>query len=110
MSDDENVKRLPVRFKSPAPADRTLLFPHEINKSAACSHYDAYIVDDANAEVECAKCGAKLNPMWVLKRLCAKENTFHESAKRYREEMERLAKRSRTKCDRCGHMTRISRS
>lgn len=108
MADDDKVTRLPVRFKDAAPADRTLVFPHEVGKSDGCQH-EKFIVDRAKAEVECGACGEKLNPMWVLVQLCGRDRRFHEAHKRYHDEMKRLSERSRTKCDHCGRMTRISR-
>jgi hypothetical protein len=110
MSDDDNkVAKLPVRFKNPVPEDRTLVRPHEVQKTGGCGHlYVRYIVDDALAEVECGQCGAKLNPMWVLIRLANEDRRYEESQKRHQEEMKRLSERERTKCFNCGKMTRIS--
>ena len=110
LPEEENVKRLPVRFKTPQPSERSLIFPYEVQKSG-CDHSFGvqYIIDDSAAEVECSKCGTKLNPMWVLKQLAAHDRRYHEGQKRYQDEMARLNERSRTKCRNCGKMTRISR-
>jgi hypothetical protein len=40
--------------------------------------------------------------------LAGEETKWHESFKRYQAEMRRLSERSRTKCQHCGQMTRIS--
>lgn len=110
ISDDDNVKKLPVRFKNPLPEDRTLLHPWEVQKGGGCCHFMApYIVDEKLAEVECGRCGAKLNPMWVLSQLAIHDRRYEEGQKRYQEEMKRLSERERTKCESCGKMTRISR-
>jgi hypothetical protein len=107
--DDDNVKKLPVRFKTPLPEERTVVMLHEVPKAMTCCHlFVQYIVDESAAEVECGKCGAKLNPMWVLVRLACEDRRYEDSQKRHQEEMKRLAERSRTKCDHCGKMTRIS--
>ena len=109
MTDDgDNVKKLPVRFKNPVPEDRTLLFPHEVGKWDKC-HHEKFVIDSSKAEVECGTCGEKLNPMWVLGRLAGCEANFHETHTRYAEEIKRLSERTRTKCNNCGKMTRISR-
>ena len=108
MSDDDNVTKLPVRFKSPAPEGRTLLRPWEVGRSGGCMH-SRFVVDDKKLEVECGDCKEKLNPMWVLVHLTIQDKQMHEAAKRYKEEMARLAERERTKCNHCGQMTRISR-
>jgi hypothetical protein len=121
MSDD-SVTRLPVKFKTPPSGERVL----DVVRGGGCNHDFffagdplapggavmrpvTYIVDPAAAEVECSNCKAKLNPMWVLARLAHNETRYHETAKRYQEEMKRLSERARTKCAYCGQMTRISR-
>lgn len=107
---DDKVKRLPVRFKAPQPEERTLVRPFEVGKGAECSHlYTQYIIDEALSDVECFKCKAKLNPMWVLTRLANEDRRYEEAQKRHQEEMRRLAERERTKCRHCGKMTTISR-
>ena len=112
MSDDtsDNVKKLPVRFKQPTPNDRALLHEWEVHRREGnnCDHHNGFIVDSKLATVECARCHALLNPMWALEQLCRRDHTFHVNAKRYHEEMQRLAERSRTMCEHCGKMTRIS--
>lgn len=107
MSED-NVTRLPVRYKSHVPEERTLVRPHEVQRYGGCAH-NKFIVDDKKLEVECGECGERLNPMWVLTQLASRDMRMHEAARRYKDEMKRLDERSRTKCDHCGKMTRISR-
>ena len=104
---DNNVTSLPVKFKSPVPPDRTLLFPHEVGQYAKC-HHEKFVVDGAKAQVECATCGERLEPMWVLVRLCGRDGEFHRAHALYAEQMARLHERTRTKCQHCGQMTRIS--
>lgn len=105
MSDSEegaDVLRLKVPFKKPIPEDRSLAIVYR-----KCWH-GPYEIDEAAAEVTCKACGEKLNPMWVLKQLAQKESRYHEAAARYQGEMKRLGERSRTKCEHCSRMTRIS--
>lgn len=104
----ENVVQLNAPFKQPVPEERYLVRAPRLD---ACSHWNGpFLVNETLAEVTCGKCGEKLNPMWVLGQLVAKENRWHEHFARYQEEMKRLAERSRTKCEHCGEMTRISKS
>ena len=106
---DDNITKLPVKFKNPLPEERTVVGLWEVGKGASCSHtFTTYVVDDALAEVECGKCGAKLNPMWVLCRLAVDDRRMEASQKRYEEGLRRLGSRSRTKCLHCGKMTPIS--
>lgn len=112
MADDgENVTRLPVRFKTQGKTGRALeLIDRYFDNEGQCSHRNAtFIVCESEADVECGKCGAKLNPMWVLKHLAVEERRLHEMSERYKDEMKRLSERSRTQCQHCGKMTRISR-
>ena len=110
LDDDGNIKRLPIRFKTPQPEERTLVRPFEVGATSPCSHfYTQYVVDEALAEVECYKCKAKLNPMWVLTRLANEDRRYEEAQKRHQDEMQRLSDRTRTKCFHCGKMTTISR-
>lgn len=118
MSDD-NVTSLPVKFKKPVdPNDQPMLKVVHSN-SNECNHdwkfvggrtVDVqYLIREGETEIECGGCGAKLDPMFVLRKLAHKETRWHDARKRYADEMKRLSERSRTKCDHCGQMTRISR-
>lgn len=112
LSEDdlEGVTRLPVRFKNPLPEDRVLVRPYEVGKVDRCGHLlTQYIITEAEADVTCGRCGEKLNPMWVLSQLATHDRRYADAAARYKDDQKRLAERSRTKCDHCGNMTRISR-
>lgn len=98
------VVDLGVKRKHPPGAD-VMLVP----APRTCAHLNAFEVDEALAEVTCCECGAKLNPMHVLKILCSQESRWHRTRAAYQEEMKRISERERTKCQHCGQMTRISR-
>lgn len=103
---DENVLQLPVKFKDQEPVERTLT----LAKTGQCLHTSGFILDESLEHVHCKACKEALNPMWVLRRLANQETQYHVAAARYQEEMQRLSERSRTKCEHCNKMTRISRS
>lgn len=106
MSDEGNVTKLPVKFKK-APDDARVLFhPWEVGKPSACLH-PSFVVDQAKDSVECASCGERLNPMWVLMRLATNDKQFANNQKRAHELMTKLESRTRVKCDHCGKMTKI---
>lgn len=108
MNDDQpgaKVRKLPVSRRRDLGNGRTLA-PVLGTK---CFHQHGYLVDERAADVTCAACGEKLNPMWVLMQLMHKEHRWHELHARYQDEMQRLAERERTKCQHCGQLTRISR-
>jgi Zn finger protein HypA/HybF involved in hydrogenase expression len=69
-----------------------------------------FIVDEKAAQCECKDCGEKLNPMWVLVQLSRRENQYHAYHARYHDELKRLSERSKTKCEHCRKMTRISQA
>lgn len=103
---EENVTKLPVKFRKPPEETRALFAPWEVGKSKPCYH-NSFVVDPEKSEVECAKCGEKLNPMWVLSHLATADRNMADNFKRAQEAMSRLEDRSRTKCQHCGKLTRI---
>lgn len=106
MTDDDNVTKLPVKFRKTPDDGRTLFKPWEVQKGLPC-HHAAFIVDEQKQEVECASCGERLNAMWVLSYLASEDRQFKDTRKLADEAMTRLQERSRTKCQHCGKMTRI---
>lgn len=117
MSDDDKVKKLPVKFKAPPAPDMPML--KVVQWDGKCNHSfhvdggkvrDAhYLIREGETEVECGLCGTRLDPMFVLRRLANEETRWERTRQQYKEEMQRLAERERTKCHHCGKMTRISR-
>lgn len=104
MSD--KVSDLGIKRKPPPGESRTLIPVY----TRECSHRGPYVVDESLAQVECATCHARLDPLWVLMRLANKETQMETHRAAYQDEMRRLAERSKTKCQCCGKMTRISRA
>lgn len=118
--DDDNVKRLNVRFKAPPEDGGEMLRIVRPYSRDECNHrwrmvgakqIDAhYLIREGETEVECGLCGTRLDPMFVLMRLATEEQQWSRTRKAYQDEMSRLNKRRRTKCDHCGQMARISAS
>lgn len=107
MSDDTaDVLPLPVKLRKDLGDEHVLKAVH----TGKCWHAGGFIVDEQLALVTCAGCGEKLSPMWALVQLSHREHRYHELHARYHDELKRIADRSRTKCDHCGQMTRISRT
>ena len=103
--DSANVVSLPVRPR-PALGDLMLVEPPR----TACSHYPGrFIVDKDAGKCTCRDCGEEVSPMYVLERLMHHESLWNRNRDAHHDEMARLSKRVRTKCDHCGQMTRISR-
>jgi hypothetical protein len=100
---DDNVTLLPVKNRKNVSEEKVFLVP----PPHKCFHR-RYIVDQYAAEVTCGDCGEKLNPYFVLQQLSNKEHHYHELHARYHDELKRINERSRTKCEHCKQMTRIS--
>lgn len=110
---DDKITQLPVRFKAPpSPSDKpTLQIVHrfDLPDRKECGHRNAtYLVAEQEATVECGDCGAKLDPIWVLRHLTHEEHRYNRLREAYQAELVRLRDRQRTKCECCGQMTRIS--
>lgn len=101
---DEKITTLPVKRK--APTGNLMLVPPPVTK---CHHYNASFEVDVDAgECTCSKCGGKVTPMFVLQQLMHHESRWNRTREEYASEMKRLSERSKTKCDHCGKMTRVS--
>ena len=101
---DDTIAYLPVKHR-PDDVERvlTVVSPY----SGPCRH-QRFIIDERLLQVECADCKALLDPIQALVTLCRQETRYHELHERYQDQMQRLRERSRTKCQHCGQMTRIS--
>lgn len=103
MSDD--VVKFPKRKKEQS---ESFLVAVPYSK---CQHYDGpFEVDEHGGKCKCLKCGDEVTPIFVLMRLMNKESNWMRTRAGYQEEMKRLNERSRTKCQHCGQLTRISRA
>ncbi len=71
-----------------------------------CQHKHMTVDEELN-EVECADCGAKLNPVSVLVRFAQEESRWSREGERLRELHKKLDARIRCKCQHCGQMTQI---
>jgi hypothetical protein len=106
----DNIKQFPIRPKKPGGKTLKILEPWD---SKGCKHEpdgNTYLVDQALSIVECGKCKAKLDPMWVMLQLANKESHWYYNWERYSKERRKYEDRSRTTCEHCGKMTKIRRS
>lgn len=122
MSDDDTIKKLPVKFKKP-PSEGDppfLTIVHRWGDKDSCDHRSYYVegrgfvnvtyqIREGETEVECSRCHTRVDPMFVLKIMATEETTWSLQRARYIDEMKRLRERSRTKCMKCGYLTEISR-
>ncbi len=103
----ENIVQLPVGHKPP-PEQGSYLRPVPYG---VCMHWRGpYEVDIPGAKCKCLQCGAEVSAIFVLQQLMNDESQWKRERAVYQDEMKRLAERSRTKCQHCGELTRISRA
>jgi ribosomal protein S27E len=103
MSDD-NVTPFPIKPKLDSGRVLEVVPEWQIGK---CRH-TKFRIDKALAQVTCRDCGEKVDPMHALVTLATAESKYHDLHSRYADEMNRLGKREKTKCQHCQKMTRIS--
>ena len=103
----KDITKLPVKNKREGERDLFLVKP----PYDACGHYQGpFEVDEDAGKCVCKACGGEVTPMFVLMAMLHKESRWMTTHERHKDEMKRLAERSRTTCDHCGKMTRISGS
>lgn len=84
----------------------TLIFELKVNRDS-CRHL-RLMIDPSLTYVECANCGEKLNPVWVLERMIKEASQWKNSLIEYRKIVEKLEKKRRTKCEHCGKFTSVN--
>lgn len=80
--------------------------PYAKSKRQSCAHKNV-LVDERLAELECADCGALLNPIKWLLNMMHEFRRMEESYVRLNTLREQIAERSRTKCQHCNRTTLI---
>ncbi|MEA5281413.1 hypothetical protein [Vibrio parahaemolyticus] len=95
---DDNI----VKFEQRGPVIK------QVRPYQGCRH-KSFIVDARLNVVECGDCGAKLNPMWTLTELAARESRYRNHIEQLKAKVEKTEARLRCKCQHCGNMTRIIR-
>ena len=102
-----NIAQIPVKYKKPTDGERFLV-PVDPGK---CSHFNGpFEIDIKGDKCTCKRCGEQVGAMYVLEQLMKTESRWMQTLATYQEDMKRMDERSRTKCDHCGKITRISRS
>lgn len=99
-----DILQLPVKPREPV-KDRFLVpVP-----ASTCSHWQGpFEIDVKGTKCKCLKCGEEVGPFFVLEQLMLQESHWMRAREAYLAEMKRLGERSRTKCQHCGKVTRIS--
>jgi hypothetical protein len=102
----DNILKLPVKPREQV-GDRFLVdVPY-----SKCNHWQGpFEVDEKGGKCKCLKCGDEVSAIFVLTELMKQESRWMRTREAYLGELKRLGERSRTKCQHCGEMTRISRS
>lgn len=98
MSDDK-IKQLPVKLK-----DHKVL--KVIHNWSGCKHLRAE-VDEKLAELTCADCGAKLNPIQFLVSMANQLTVWEHAQQSIAKARAELAERKRCRCTKCGEWTEV---
>ena len=107
MTDDKKITDLSIaRFEKIKREIQLIDGRRSFSDPKFCKH-GQFLVDPEKAEVECGYCGEKLNPMYVLEKLCSEESRFTRERKRYIAILREFKKKSRCKCKHCGKFTDI---
>ena len=102
---DDNIKKFSGRMKRP-PDNNLMLVPPDWKN---CNHYGGpFEVDEKSGDCKCLACGSRVTAIFVLTKLMHKESLWNRNRESYQDEMKRLNERSKTKCQHCGKMTKIS--
>jgi hypothetical protein len=99
---DDKIKQLPVRLKGHS---KVLTVAHPFT---GCQHRRA-IVDEKLAELTCADCGAKLNPIQFLVTMANKLTTWEHAEQSIAKARAEMDERKRCRCTKCGEWTEIRR-
>lgn len=102
----ENILKLPVKPREPVGERFLVDVPY-----TKCKHWNGpFEVDVDGGKCKCLKCGEEVTPLFVLEQLMQQESRWMRTREAYFDEQKRLAERSRTKCQHCEKLTRISRA
>ncbi len=103
MSDD-NVLDLTDAFANRELPDRML--KKAKSYPVRCRHSQV-VLDQKLDTVECAKCGERLNPVWVLAQLADKETELRRRFSVSKALAEEVQNKTKCACEHCGKMTKI---
>lgn len=102
----ENIVKFTGKQKEPV--GERFLAPVDPRK---CQHWTGpFEVDDKGGKCRCLTCGEEVAPIFVLQQLMKQESRWMRTREAYLGEMKRLDERSKTKCQHCGLLTRISKA
>ena len=80
--------------------------PYAKSKRQSCTHKNV-LVDERLAELECADCGSLINPIqWILN-MRSEFARMSGSYQKLNTLRQKIAERSRTKCQHCNRITLI---
>ena len=100
---DDNITQFPVKRRHVKTDPNATL---QVVQNYDCRHGN-FLIDEKLGEVECGRCKAKLNPIWVLGQIAMAESELHRHWAHLKAEIELMKPRLKTKCENCGKLTPI---
>jgi len=103
--EDDNVVKLTVKARPDAAKRGEVFLATRRPKHGECRHAEGFVLDEAQALVECIKCSARIDPLHVLRLFAEKEARALESYTLAKEAAEVLEARRRFNCEHCGKVS-----
>jgi hypothetical protein len=97
---DDKIMQLPIRAKD---SSKVLTVVHNYG---GCKHLRA-VVDEKLAQLECADCSAKLNPIEFLITMANQLTVWEHAQQSIAKARAELEERKRCRCTKCGEWTEI---
>lgn len=98
----DNVTTLPRKAKKGPKGPIEVVHNH-----GGCRHEHVLVCEKA-AEVTCADCKEKLNPIWVLMRIATDDRVLVDRWASLKAELRLMRERTRVKCRHCDKFTQIA--
>jgi hypothetical protein len=74
-----------------------------------CDHkHTTYYFTEGEDQVECGKCGVRLDPMFVIVQIAQQDSIHVRNTKEHRAWAAAYEQKKKTKCQHCGRITRVN--
>lgn len=78
----------------------------QFSRKKMCLHTNL-VVDDTLMQIECGTCGEKLNPFFAIRQIMRTYDKWKFQKAKAELALAAAEKKSKTKCQHCGKMTRV---
>lgn len=103
--EDDKVVTLQIKERPDKAKRGEMFLATRRPKHGECQHRGGFVLDDAQALVECIDCQARIDPLHVLRLFAEKEARAYETFTLEKEAAEILEARRRFNCEHCGKVS-----